>query len=430
MIKHPLGYAALLLTGLCLTSCVSASHTGDSTLPEDLRQRLELLADPGKGDLFQGPNLMDRPFPLSTGDRLYFAFRQVNAPRPPQLAGEFLPGPFTMTRYKGTDVYYISLANSPQFQGARYKFLKTLTTGTAEETDPLNPFLDYGRPQMSRIILPGWEGETFLRIRKWKFQKPGTQLPPRDVFLWLPGGYQIHPQWKLPVLYMHDGQQVWDSQASAWGGWKVETAARRLISEGKIPPLMIVGVANSPLRGQEFLSWVPGRAGASSSRGQMAADYGEFFAREVKVWVDKTFRTLPGRESTAIVGSSNGASISLCLSALYPETYGLVAGLSGANAPAPVLLNLNHQPESFKIYLDCGGMDLDGHLAPTVEKYYRGLLEKGFTAGQNLQYHFYPEALHNEAAWAQRMPQILEWFFGKDLYSWTGEGNGPGSSRP
>src|SRR5256885_1150433 len=143
---------------------------------------------------------------------------------------------------------------------------------------------------------------------------------PRRVVVWLPPGYQRHGR-KYAVLYMHDGQNLFDKATAGYGmEWGIDEQLAALIHDGKVRPTIVVGVWNTPKRLQEY---VPSKAFASlpaDYRGKVKALYGgdplsdgylKFLVRELKPIIDRRFNVKTDRADTVIMGSSMGALISL-----------------------------------------------------------------------------------------------------------------------
>lgn len=264
--------------------------------------------------------------------------------------------------------------------------------------------------------------------------QPSGLNPARDVWVYLPSGYERDRTRRYPVLYMHDGQQIWDSPAAAYGGWKIDTSADRLIAEQKIEPLIIVGVLNSQLRTEEYVgygAYFDAPEGLDVSRKDqftaLAEGYRAFLIDELKVRIDSSYRTLPDREYTAVAGSSFGAGVSLWLALSRSDVFSKVGGLSGGNygysdatpsdknvfQPFPFLIaQLVQKKAAVKVYLDCGGQDLDAIFLPRTQDLGAALVAQGWQEGIDLLTVIDGKAGHNEAEWAKRTPGMLEFLFG------------------
>jgi len=245
----------------------------------------------------------------------------------------------------------------------------------------------------------------------------------RTIIVYLPPGYQdkINADHRYPVLYMHDGQNIFD-RATGFGGqeWKIDETADTLIKTGSIEPIIIVGIYNTRSRMTEYT------VGAESpSKGRSGEEYTQFLVKELKPFIDKNYRTQPGKKHTAVAGSSLGGLISLYIAMSQPETFGMSGVISASlfwnnrqltndvEKYAPQLKNT-------KFWVDMGareGRIREGDTASTSVLNARLLIEKFHQAklapGKNYFYLEVPQGEHNERSWAQRMDKMLLYFFSK-----------------
>jgi predicted alpha/beta superfamily hydrolase len=244
-------------------------------------------------------------------------------------------------------------------------------------------------------------------------------VAPRRIDVWLPPGYETDADRRYPVLYMHDGQNLFDPKTS-YGGvdWGVDEAMTRLIAAGAVRPAIVVGIWNSP---QRFAEYMPQKAvtrdqvstGVDAfppiARDTLLGDaYLRYLVEEVKPTIDREFRTRPGREDTFVMGSSMGALISLYAIAEYPQVFGGAAAVSthwpagdgvvvdwfGAHLP---------DPRTHRLYFDHGTATLDAGYAPYQQRMDALLRTHGWQEGAHWTSHVYPGAEHNEQAWRSRV---------------------------
>lgn len=248
---------------------------------------------------------------------------------------------------------------------------------------------------------------------------PAEGLAAREVRVWLPAGYDAEPGRRYPVLYLHDGQNLFDPARAAFGAaWEVDEAVDALVAEGAIPPLVVVGVDNTPARVEEY------RAGPdpTADDGSAAAAYRTFLAERLKPWVDARYRTLCGRADTALAGSSMGGVASLAHALHYPEVWGRVGAFSSAfwygNHELPAWL-ADHAPTALpdRLWLDVGTAESTTGGASTefaldTRAVRDRLLALGYVVGRDLGYREEVGAVHNEDAWARRLPDALRFLFG------------------
>ena len=246
----------------------------------------------------------------------------------------------------------------------------------------------------------------------------------RRVDVWLPPGYEKDPSRRFPVLYMHDGQNLFDPALSYIGvDWGMDEAMTRLAAEGTVREAIIVGVWNTPKRFEEYM---PAKAVSESQlpddwpgltwmrKSSIASDaYLRFLVEELKPFIDTSYRTRAGRDDTFIMGSSMGAFISLYALTEYPDVFG---GASCVSIHWPlgdgIVIDYlaRHLPERGRnrIYFDFGTATLDA----SYESYQRRadalLRAAGWREGVDFLTRKYAGAEHSERAWRARVEVPLE----------------------
>ena len=241
---------------------------------------------------------------------------------------------------------------------------------------------------------------------------PSRFVRSRDVLVYLPPGYAADSTRRYPVLYFHDGNNVFDGATSFIPGqeWGVDETAERLIRSHAVPPFIAVAIANSPDRMAEYTPAADARHG-----GGHAGDYARFLIEELKPFVDSTYRTLPAAASTGVVGSSLGGIVSLWLGLEHPEVFRLVGCISPAAwwADGDIIRRAAAaRPGALRIWLDIGtregGSDSDRVQALAGARALREALEKrGEREGADFHYEEVEGAEHNERAWAARVDRLL-----------------------
>lgn len=227
----------------------------------------------------------------------------------------------------------------------------------------------------------------------------------RDVIVWLPQSYESLTDKRYPVLYMHDGQNVFDPSTSFIGyDWHVDEVADSLMRTGKMEEVLIVGIYNTPDRLEEYSDSDLGRA------------YAAFVVHELKPLIDRTYRTIPEREKTGVMGSSLGGVISFLITWWYPEVFSRAACLSNAfwHRGGSVLKEIEADDmtrRSIILYLDVG--EKEPQLIGGNEAMVQLLERKGYKRGKDLVYFLAEGAEHNERAWAERVWRPLTFLFGK-----------------
>jgi predicted alpha/beta superfamily hydrolase len=227
----------------------------------------------------------------------------------------------------------------------------------------------------------------------------------RALRIYLPPSYGENPAKRYPVLYMHDGQNLFDAKTAAYGvEWGIDETMNRLIAAGAIDEAIVVGIDNTPQRIPEYTPCCDPKYGG----GKLDA-YGRFIVETVKPYIDRSYRTRPGKDSTAIMGSSLGGIASVAIAQRYPQSFAMAGGVSSSfwwNKGALVSGLPDRVPVRF--YLDAGTVE-DG-LDDTM-KMRDAMLAKGYREGGDLMFYKAEGGRHNEASWAARVDKPLTWFF-------------------
>jgi predicted alpha/beta superfamily hydrolase len=239
----------------------------------------------------------------------------------------------------------------------------------------------------------------------------------RDVLVYLPRGYGRLSLRRYPVLYLHDGQNVFDA-ATAFAGveWGVDETAERLIQRKLIEPLIIVAVAN--LGDERIHEYAPTRgvidAKAKRKRRSkgLAREYGHFLMDELKPYIDRKYRTKREAEFTGLGGSSLGALVTLAIGILYPHVFRRLIVMSPSiwwdDFAIYRLVDSIEEKAPLKIWLDTGTAEPGWQHARELRD---RLVEKGWRLFNDLQYLEAKGADHSEAAWAARVDPALRFLF-------------------
>lgn len=212
----------------------------------------------------------------------------------------------------------------------------------------------------------------------------------------------------LPVLYMLDGQNLFDPATSSFGAdWAVDEAADSLIRAGAIAPLIVVGMHSTRDRNAEYLP------------GPTAARHMRFVIDTVKALIDRTYRTRRDAASTFAGGSSAGGIAAFMLVWEHPEAFSRALAFSPAfQAPTGSSMQLDYVPRvrdeprpptGVRFYMDMGGVGLEDQLRPGAEHMLAALKARGYREGADVRYVHEPSAEHNELAWRRRFAAALVW---------------------
>lgn len=232
----------------------------------------------------------------------------------------------------------------------------------------------------------------------------GANINDRDIVVWLPPGYDADKKRHYPVLYMHDGQNIFDPATSAYGvDWSVDETADDLIKKKSIKPIIVVGIYNTRDRMQEY---TPGDKGTA---------YMNFIVNTVKPLIDATYRTKPDRKHTIVGGSSAGGIMSFMLVWEHPDVFSKAICMSPAFKSvssdewdyAHAVEATNGKRKHVFFYLDNGGIGLESQLQPGIDEMLTALKAKGYKEGKDFVFIRDVTAKHFEADWAKRFPQAL-----------------------
>lgn len=276
----------------------------------------------------------------------------------------------------------------------------------------------------------------------------------RFVRIYLPPGYEHDTKKRYPVLYLHDGQNVFSTVgtnvAFGWGNWQLDLTVDDLITAGKMRPIIMVAIDCSAERYLDYrgpaYSYSPSelkklqRPPAAAGDNSRWEKYKRFLIDELKPRIDRDYRTLKEAKNTGSLGSSMGGIASLALSWEHPKVFGLAASLSGAYQVErknflKILQDYDGKTKPFRIYLDSGVIDYSGgdDGRKNTEAVADELRRIGWRDGKNLVWHVEEKPLtdaemeqaglrhdkrreaktsqHNEFYWRLRAWRALEFLF-------------------
>lgn len=239
----------------------------------------------------------------------------------------------------------------------------------------------------------------------------------REVLVYLPPGYRRARTRRYPVLYLHDGQNVFDA-TTAFGGveWRADETADRLVEQKLIDPVIIVAVANTGENRIHEYAPTRGRleAGKRKRSKGLLRQYGSFLINEVKPLVDARYRTLTGPEHTGLGGSSLGGLATIVLGLWFPNVFRRLAVMSPSIWWDDCVLyqmieDLDEEARPpLKIWLDTGTNEPGWERAAVLRN---GLIEKGWRLHDDLHYFEAEGAGHSEGAWGHRFDAVLRFLY-------------------
>ncbi|HEX6374477.1 MAG TPA: alpha/beta hydrolase-fold protein [Allosphingosinicella sp.] len=273
---------------------------------------------------------------------------------------------------------------------------------------------------------------------------PSRHVEPRNVTVWLPPGYDPGG---LPyaVLYMHDGQNVFDRRTSGFDKeWGVDEAVTKLVGERRMRPAIVVGIWSTPKRLREYVparafDRLPpayiGRVKGLYGGAPLSDEYLRFLVGELKPFIDRTFNVRRDRRSTAIMGSSMGGLISLYAISEHPDVFGAAGMVSThwplllppegqklsdadrdavASAFEGYLRQKLPRPGRHRLYFDHGTETLDRHYAAYQARIDRLVAARGWSQGRDWISRNFPGAAHEENSWRARVDIPLTFLLGAE----------------
>jgi predicted alpha/beta superfamily hydrolase len=235
----------------------------------------------------------------------------------------------------------------------------------------------------------------------------------RDITIYLPPGYNDHEDVRYPVLYMHDGQNLFEPERAFIPGqnWRLREAADEMIGGRTARPMIIVGIDNT---GSSRIDEYTPTHDAARHGGGKADDYGRMIIEELKPIIDAKYRTLTDSPNTALGGSSLGGLATLHLGLTHPDVFGNLAVLSPSvwwdNRAVLDEVARFRAPKRPRIWLDMGGRE--GVEGLNDARLLRDRLRmNGWRDGEDFNYFEDRRADHSERAWAKRTPAVLEFLF-------------------
>lgn len=375
-------------------------------------------------------------FPIIDGNTVTFVYQGTELGEPIRLAGDFnawsaTANPLTKAQ-ADYNVFYTTVTLSNPRTRSLYKFVGKSSGADLYIPDYKARRFQYDSYGQYSLIYGGNQSEK-SHLERYPQMKSDIVGYDRDLWLYMPPGYDQESD-SYPVIYMHDGQNLFDP-AAFYGGWKADQVVDSLLAQGRMREVVIVGIANTPDRMEEYTQVEDFLPAYGGTMGGDAPLYARHIVEEVKPFIDARYRTLPSRENTAVLGSSLGGLVSYYIGWEYPEVFRYVGGMSSTFGWGS--LNLDNQTiiedvqadskQSILYYLDSGGDDgggckdtdndgvyddnanADDNWCETWQMY-TVLKAKGFTTSE-LKYVTSPGQEHNEASWNTRLDDVFTFWF-------------------
>ena len=273
---------------------------------------------------------------------------------------------------------------------------------------------------------------------------PSDNISARPVDIWLPEGYSDDPDINYPVIYLHDGQMMFNKETSPhssiwfrpldwwWGGifWDVDASITELVSQKKIEPAILISiwttygkraielmpkkpVTETPTYMTEIGNW------SFTPKMIISDHYLRFIVEELKPFVDRKYRTKSDRENTFIMGASMGGLISAYAISEYPDVFGGAACLStdwtlGKGAEIAWYQKYWPKAGSHRVYFDFGTGYMDVNYEPYQNEMDKVMVSHGYTEGQDWITKKYEGAGHFPREWRARIHTPLIFLLGQD----------------
>jgi len=277
-----------------------------------------------------------------------------------------------------------------------------------------------GEPVPELPVLPPILQQNPGEFREHELSTPKGSRKKRMLIVYLPPGYSADDPWRYPVVYVQDGQNIFDPATSAFGvDWGLDRVLQTGILEGKIRPLILAAVYNSRGRLDEYTP-----TSDPTHRGGKADEYMQFLLEEVKPLVDSQYHTSSVREETCMLGSSLGGLVALYAGWRYNKIFGVVGALSPSLwwAGRDLITGMGGDPDfrgPERLWIDMGTResndDRNRNGVPDVLDDLRTLravlLYRGYIEGRNLFYEEVEGAAHTESDWGKRAGRVLAALF-------------------
>ncbi len=339
------------------------------------------------------------------------------------IAGDFSawdPGSVQFVMHKNEQgKWSITLPAQSAGTVINYKFTRgtwaTVEKGAAGE-EIGNRSYTFGSTSQVSITIYNWadlgSSSTSTAAANVKIMSSNFDMPQlnrtRKIWIYLPPAYETSGI-AYPVLYMHDGQNLFDNQTSFAGEWKVDEALNSLATQGKKVPI-VIGIENGGnYRIGEYTPWLnPDYGGGDGEK------YLQFIVETLKPYVDQHYRTLPDRENTGIMGSSLGGLISHFGALKYQSVFGKAGIFSPSYWFSDTVWKFTHdagKQNDMRIYQLCGTdesseVDVPGDMYRMNDS----LVKLGF-AQENISNKVVDGGQHNEKLWSEAFSEAYQWLF-------------------
>ncbi len=338
------------------------------------------------------------------------------------IAGNFNGWDPGNAAYKLTDngngTWYITF--TPDAGTLQFKFTRgswETVEGNAQGQFIPNRTLSYGGGlQTENLTIAGWEGngggstlEENAYILSEDFEIPQLNRT-RRIWLYLPPDYETTEK-TYPVLYMHDGQNLFDATTSFAGEWEIDESLNELFENGD-EGIIVIGIDNGGIhRLDEYSPWINAQYG-----GGEGDEYVDFIVETLKPFIDANFRTKPGREFTGIMGSSMGGLISMYAAIEHQDVFskaGIFSPSFWFSDQVYTHVENTGKEADMKFYM-LGGEQESASLIQQMEAMETTLHEAGFGA-EEVVLVTHADGQHSEWYWRREFPDAYSWLFSSEI---------------
>lgn len=288
---------------------------------------------------------------------------------------------------------------------------------TTDGKDVSNRILNITKDTLVEISIGGWRDDhkapaiekNHTALQQVQMMDSAFKMPQlnrsRRIWIYLPPGYGKTKK-KYPVLYMHDGQNLFDEFTSGFGEWGIDECLDSLSRQG-VKESIVVGIDNGPQRMSEYnpYEFKPYGVGEGDK-------YVDFIVNTLKPYIDKNYRTLANKKNTFVAGSSMGGLISMYAVMRYPKIFGGAGIFSPAFWTAPGLENeITKTAPSIrsKLFFYAGGKESD-RMIPDMKRIEENIRS---ASSSKILERIDPDARHNEPAWRKYFPEFYRWIMNK-----------------
>ncbi len=257
---------------------------------------------------------------------------------------------------------------------------------------------------------PVWNGGEGSLWAHYGFEHGPSGLRRRRLLVYTPPGYTESRRY--PVLYLLDGQNVFDQPNARGGGWRINLAMDRLLADKIILPGILVAVCHSDQRLREYCGWSDDEA-YEHRLGDIHADY---LVDTVKPFIDRNYATRPNRANTSIAGASAGGVAALYTTLRHPKVFARAGCMSaGRHFFKELLEKFPRPPSNLQIFLSCGTEGMDTDFLRLNRSFRQAMVRRGVTTELRVG----RDEAHDEAAWSRMVYYLLRWAFARRTPSRT-----------